>query len=55
MAKEKAPIGGPPKQLTLTIENDLLEALRREAETKGYTVKDLIIFALREHLEDSVQ
>ena len=35
------------KQITICFPEELLDALKEEAEKKGYTVTDLIIFILQ--------
>lgn len=43
------------EQTTIRLSDELLDELKQEAERKGYTVKDLIIFILHEHFGNIVQ
>jgi len=52
LEKKKTPEWG---QFTLTAERHLLDGLREIATKKGYTLKDLIMFVLHEHLENTAQ
>ena len=47
MAKEKAP---GREQMTIRLPSDLKEALQREAERKGFTLHDLMMFIFLEAL-----
>lgn len=37
-------------QTTIRLPSELKEQLQKEAEARGYTVNDLLMFILREHL-----
>lgn len=41
------------EQITIRLPEELMNQLKREAEKKGYTTKDLIIFILEERFEKS--
>lgn len=39
------------KQITLNLPNELIDKLKREANIKGYTITDFIIFTLWDYFE----
>ena len=43
------------EQTTIRLPVELKERLQREAEDRGYTVTDLIIFILWDYLKNTVQ
>lgn len=43
------------KQTTIRLPNELKEKLQQEADRKGYTIKDLVMFILWRYLENIVQ
>ena len=43
------------EQTTLRLPVELKEKLQQEAERRGYTITDLIIFILWEHFQNTVQ
>ena len=43
------------EQTTLRLPAELLERLRRQAQERGYTVNDLIMFILRDYLRSISQ
>ena len=43
------------EQTTLRLPVELKEKLQQEAERRGYTTTDLIIFILWEHFQNTVQ
>lgn len=40
----------PREQTTIRLPCELMERLRREADLRGYTVKDLILFILNDYI-----
>lgn len=42
------------EQTTIRLPEELMKQLKREAEKKGYTIKDLMIFILGEYFEKSI-
>ena len=43
------------EQTTLRLPVELLERLRRQAQERGYTINDLIMFILRDYLRSISQ
>lgn len=43
-----------PKQTTIRLSAELKEELQREADERGYPLKDLILFILWNYLESTV-
>lgn len=43
------------EQTTIRLPAELMEQLKQEADMKGYTVKDLIVFILHDHYRNIVQ
>lgn len=41
------------EQTTIRLPEELLEKLKQEADRKGYTTKDLVMFILWNHLESN--
>lgn len=41
------------EQTTIRLEPELMNKLRREADEKGYTVRDLIVFILWDYFRSS--
>lgn len=40
-------------QITIRLSKKLMDELRRQANTKGYPVSDLIIFALQKYINNN--
>ena len=43
------------EQTTIRLPKELREQLQKEADYRGYTVKDLIMFILQDYLQNIVQ
>lgn len=41
------------EQTTIRLPKELLEKLKREADSKGYTVKDLIMFIIHDYFQNN--
>ena len=48
-------INSKHEQITIRLPIELKEELQREADIKGYTIKDLIIFAIQVYFQSIVQ
>ena len=58
MDKKKAPNGseeGIMKAITVFLPERLKEMIFRESQQKGYTMKNLIIFIVQSHFENTAQ
>ena len=40
-------------QITIRLSKKLMDELRRQANVKGYVVKDLIVFALQKYINNN--
>lgn len=44
----------PREQTTIRLPAELMEQLRREADRRGYSIRDLVVFILRAHVSQAI-